>query len=238
MKVIIDDEEVWQRLEHYNSPLTLGNLCFGGWGDYRTRVDFVVPHISTDAVIKITSSLNQNYADESWGLSDVVVTYLDENKDCPSAYRQCDAQYEVDEDEHLCSDVGEGWIHVRHVHTHGNAVFRGVPRDDLQTTFDDDFVNFQEGIWTIRERHTTTFRYIGTESWSTRNFRTTFKVKIDEADAWFMGIFGIWGNPYHYIGIWTGCAAYNQPGVSWLKGDPIDTSDDNYHQFDYIAREG
>lgn len=100
------------------------------------------------------SSLNQGYTDEAWGFSDIIVSALDGNKDCPSAYVVCASDPEEVED-NVCEDAGAGWEHVRHVHSEGNVVFHGIPDSSYTVSYDTGLSSFEDGVWTLNNNHIT-----------------------------------------------------------------------------------
>ena len=55
------------------------NVCGGSWNDLLYPVSVELAHSAAQLTLRVTSTLNQAPDDESWGLSDVVVTAVDDD---------------------------------------------------------------------------------------------------------------------------------------------------------------
>lgn len=147
------------------------------------KVDVIAPHTGDSIIVKITSTLNQGYTDESWGFSDIKIAALDANKDCPDAYAQCDDP-DLQEVDDVCDNAGDGWAHVRHVTVGEEVAFQGVPQDGYTVSYAADHVNYQDGVWTLTNNHNVNFdsHQRPATQWHDHNFKITFKAKFADSN--------------------------------------------------------
>ncbi|CAD8096037.1 unnamed protein product [Paramecium sonneborni] len=70
--ILVDNVEIWSTVwNHANEA----NFCGQDWTDQKQYVDIIFDHTKLDTLIEISSTLNQNANDESWGFREFTLMY-------------------------------------------------------------------------------------------------------------------------------------------------------------------
>lgn len=80
----VDGQEVWSKafIYHYGYWVPLCGHVTADWRELFVRVEVDVAHSKPDALVEITSNLNEAADNESWGVRDFFVYFASCAKDC------------------------------------------------------------------------------------------------------------------------------------------------------------